>query len=85
VRRIAEENSFPFEKIILGGDHLGPSVWQNEPAVSAMQKAEALIRDYVKAGFVKIHLDCSMRLADDPLEALNPEVVAMRGATGEDS
>jgi len=80
VRRIAEENSFPFEKIILGGDHLGPNVWQDEPAESAMKKAEVLIRDYVKAGFVKIHLDCSMRLADDPLEALNPEVVAMRAA-----
>jgi len=30
-RKIARENNFPFENIILGCDHLGPSVWQNEP------------------------------------------------------
>jgi D-tagatose-1,6-bisphosphate aldolase subunit GatZ/KbaZ len=80
VRGIAEENDFPFENIILGGDHLGPNVWQNEPAESAMEKSKEMIRDYVQAGFTKIHLDCSMRLADDPEGAPNPEVVAKRAA-----
>ena len=80
VRGIAKENNFPFENIILGGDHLGPSVWQDEPANVAMRKAEALIRDYVEAGFVKIHLDCSMRLADDPEGALDVGVSAKRAA-----
>lgn len=80
VRGIADEIQFPFENIILGGDHLGPSVWQNELAESAMQKAEALVRDYVKAGFTKVHLDCSMRLADDPAGALDVEVSARRAA-----
>jgi len=80
VRGLAAENFYPFEKIILGGDHLGPSVWQNEPAALAMPKAEALIREYVEAGFVKIHLDCSMRLADDPAGALDIEVSAGRAA-----
>ena len=80
VREIAEENNFPFENIILGGDHLGPSVWQDEPSDIAMEKAEALIRDYVEAGFVKIHLDCSMRLGDDPKGALDVEVSAERTA-----
>ena len=80
VREIAEENNFQFENIILGGDHLGPSVWQDEPAESAMEKADLLIRDYVKAGFVKIHLDCSMRLSDDPQGALDVEVSAERAA-----
>jgi len=78
IRGIATENDFPFENIILGGDHLGPNVWQNESAESAMDKAKVLIRDYVQAGFVKIHLDCSMRLADDPLGALDSEVIAKR-------
>jgi D-tagatose-1,6-bisphosphate aldolase subunit GatZ/KbaZ len=64
----------------LGGDHLGPNVWQNEPAESALDKSKVLIRDYVQAGFVKIHLDCSMRLADDPPGALNSEVIAQRAA-----
>ena len=80
IRGIAAENGFPFENIVLGGDHLGPNVWQHEPAESAMDKSKVLIRDYVQAGFVKIHLDCSMRLADDPQGVLNPEVIAQRAA-----
>jgi len=80
VRGIAKENNFPYENIILGGDHLGPSVWQDEPTDIAMGKADELIRDYVEAGFVKIHLDCSMRLADDPQGALDVEVSAQRAA-----
>jgi D-tagatose-1,6-bisphosphate aldolase subunit GatZ/KbaZ len=80
VREIAEENKFPFENIILGGDHLGPNVWQNEPAETAMQKSTVMMRDFVQAGFVKIHLDCSMRLGDDPKGALDIEVSAKRAA-----
>jgi D-tagatose-1,6-bisphosphate aldolase subunit GatZ/KbaZ len=80
VRGIAEENKFPFQNIILGGDHLGPNVWQNEPAESAMQKSVVMMRDFVQAGFVKIHLDCSMRLGDDPQGALDMEVSARRAA-----
>jgi D-tagatose-1,6-bisphosphate aldolase subunit GatZ/KbaZ len=80
VCKTAEENQFPFENIILGGDHLGPNVWQNESANSAMQKAEVIVRDYVQAGFVKIHLDCSMNLGDDPKSALKVEVAAQRTA-----
>jgi D-tagatose-1,6-bisphosphate aldolase subunit GatZ/KbaZ len=80
VRGIAEENNFPFENIILGGDHLGPNVWQSESAESAMEKSKVLVNNYVKAGFLKIHLDCSMRLADDPQGVLNPEIIARRAA-----
>jgi D-tagatose-1,6-bisphosphate aldolase subunit GatZ/KbaZ len=80
VRTIAEESNFPFEKIILGGDHLGPNVWQDEPAETGMQKAEGLVAAYVQAGFLKIHLDCSMRLADDPPGGLDEEVCAARAA-----
>jgi D-tagatose-1,6-bisphosphate aldolase subunit GatZ/KbaZ len=80
IHRIARENNCPYEKILLGGDHLGPSVWQAEPADVAMGKAEALIHDYVDAGFVKLHLDCSMPLADDPMGVLDVEVSAKRAA-----
>ncbi len=79
VRGIAEKNNFPFENIILGGDHLGPNVWQNESAESAMQKSAVMLRDYVQAGFVKIHLDCSMRLGDDA-DTLDAEISARRAA-----
>jgi D-tagatose-1,6-bisphosphate aldolase subunit GatZ/KbaZ len=78
VHSIAKKNQFPIEKIILGGDHLGPSVWQTEPVVHAMNKSKDMIREYVLAGYEKIHLDCSMRLADDPEGALDPEVSTQR-------
>jgi D-tagatose-1,6-bisphosphate aldolase subunit GatZ/KbaZ len=80
VRGIAAENNFSFENIILGGDHLGPNVWQTESADSAMQKSAVMMRDYVQAGFTKIHLDCSMRLGSDPQAALDVEVSAKRAA-----
>ena len=80
---IAEIFGFPKENIILGGDHLGPNVWQNEPSETAMKKAENQIRAYVGAGFTKIHLDTSFRLADDPGEKnkpLPPEIITERAA-----
>src|SRR5574341_1747790 len=43
MRDIAAETSVAFENILLGGDHLGPSVWQHEPAEVAMQKAKVLV------------------------------------------
>lgn len=80
VMGVADEVNFPFENVLLGGDHLGPNVWQSEPAESGMQKSEVMIRDYVEAGFTKIHLDCSMKLADDPQGTLDIEVIARRAA-----
>jgi D-tagatose-1,6-bisphosphate aldolase subunit GatZ/KbaZ len=80
VRGIAAECGFPFERVILGGDHLGPNVWQSEESASAMEKSIDMIRAFVRAGFVKIHLDASMRLADDPPGVLDPELSARRAA-----
>jgi D-tagatose-1,6-bisphosphate aldolase subunit GatZ/KbaZ len=80
VSSISLEYSFPPERILLGGDHLGPNVWQNEPAESAMHKSAEMIQAYVQAGFIKIHLDCSMPLADDPKGSLDVELSAQRTA-----
>lgn len=81
VYKIADGAGFPREKLILGGDHLGPLTWQNEPEESAMAKSVELVKLFVSAGFKKIHLDTSMRLADDPRDrALAVETVARRGA-----
>jgi len=69
--------------VILGGDHLGPNVWQSEDAETAMEKACDLVRTYVKAGFKKIHLDASMRCGDDPDDENSPldeHIVAERTA-----
>jgi D-tagatose-1,6-bisphosphate aldolase subunit GatZ/KbaZ len=76
---LADEVGIPADRIILGGDHLGPNPWRGEPARVAMDKAEDLVDAYVSAGFHKIHLDASMRCADDP--AVLPETtIAERAA-----
>lgn len=79
--RLAEEEAFPMEKLLCGGDHLGPLTWQNLPEEAAMKNADELVRSYVLAGFSKIHIDTSMRVADDDQNARLPdEVIARRGA-----
>ncbi|MBQ5376625.1 MAG: class II D-tagatose-bisphosphate aldolase, non-catalytic subunit, partial [Lachnospiraceae bacterium] len=81
VYRIADGVGFPRERIILGGDHLGPLTWQNEPEEEAMKKSIELVKLFVLAGFKKIHLDTSMRVADDPKDQpLTDETIARRGA-----
>lgn len=81
VTEIAAEMSFPMEKIILGGDHLGPLTQANRPEEEAMLFADELVRQYVMAGFTKIHLDTSMHLLDDDvLATLDDATIASRGA-----
>jgi D-tagatose-1,6-bisphosphate aldolase subunit GatZ/KbaZ len=80
LRDIAARAAFPAERIWIGGDHLGPNAWRGEPADAAMAKAADLVREYVTAGFRKIHLDCSMACAGDA-EPLAEEVIARRAAS----
>lgn len=80
VHDLAKKVGFPRGRLVLGGDHLGPLIWKHLPEEEAMIKAEELVRDYVLAGFTKIHLDTSMRLASDEKNTpLNVIVVARRG------
>ncbi len=76
---IAKDERLPPEHLIFGGDHLGPNPWRKESAEVAMQKAEAMVDAYVRAGFRKIHLDASMGCAGEP-EALGDAVIAERAA-----
>lgn len=81
VLSLAKKVNFPKDKIILGGDHLGPLTWKNLSAEKAMAQSVELIRQFVLAGFTKIHLDTSMHLGDDNLkEKLDTAVIAERGA-----
>jgi len=76
---IARRMHFPLERLLLGGDHLGPNPWSDEDSAAAMRKAARMVADYARAGFVKIHLDASMHCADDPA-TLDPQVAAARAA-----
>jgi len=78
---IADRIGFDRSKIILGGDHLGPQPFQHLPEATAMEYAKQMVRLYVLAGYTKIHLDTSMRVADDSRDQrLSDETIAGRGA-----
>jgi D-tagatose-1,6-bisphosphate aldolase subunit GatZ/KbaZ len=77
VTGIAARATLPLERVLLGGDHLGPNCWRTEPATVALERSEQLVADYVAAGFRKIHLDCSMSCAGDPA-VLSDAVIAAR-------
>jgi D-tagatose-1,6-bisphosphate aldolase subunit GatZ/KbaZ len=76
VSEIRARTDLPAERLLLGGDHLGPNCWRGEPAAAAMERSERLIADYVAAGFRKIHLDCSMSCAGDPAVLADQEIAS---------
>ena len=80
VRGIAQRAGLSDDRILLGGDHLGPYPWRDEQSSTAMDKAQTLVRACVLAGYQKIHLDASMACADDTTAALDEETVADRAA-----
>ena len=79
VHSIAKGTGFPTERLVLGGDHLGPNPWRAQSAEAAMEKACAMVSAYAAAGFSKIHLDASMACGDDP-HILAQEEIAERAA-----
>ncbi|MEW9612508.1 D-tagatose-bisphosphate aldolase, class II, non-catalytic subunit [Shinella sp. S4-D37] len=88
VERIAVTAGFPVDRIILGGDHLGPNPWRKLPADEAMARAEAMIVAYAEAGFEKLHLDTSMGCAGEPAglsDALTAERAARLARAAEDA
>lgn len=80
VHELAKRRGLPLNRLVIGGDHLGPHVWRKEPAESAMRKACQLVADCVAAGYTKIHLDAGMPLGDDPGDHLPMEISAQRTA-----
>ena len=80
VHHLAKKIGVEENMIILAGDHLGPLTWQNLPEKEAMENSIELVYQYARAGFTKIHLDTSMKVADDPEGLLSTETIARRGA-----
>ncbi|MCF8094341.1 MAG: class II D-tagatose-bisphosphate aldolase, non-catalytic subunit [Desulfobacteraceae bacterium] len=77
---MARRMNFDQKRLMIGGDHLGPYVWRKEPAEKAMEKAQTMVSDCVRAGYSKIHLDASMPLGDDEDEIISNEISAKRAA-----
>lgn len=80
VHHLAKKIGVEENMIILAGDHLGPLTWQNLPEKEAMENSIELVYQYARAGFTKIHLDTSMKVADDSEGLLSTETIARRGA-----
>jgi D-tagatose-1,6-bisphosphate aldolase subunit GatZ/KbaZ len=78
VEALAAARGLPASRLVLGGDHLGPNPWKHLPAETALAKSEELVHAFVTAGYTKIHLDTSVRCANDPVGALHPALVAER-------
>ncbi|WAM36852.1 class II D-tagatose-bisphosphate aldolase non-catalytic subunit [Caldicellulosiruptor acetigenus] len=78
VIKIAQKVDFPPDRIILGGDHLGPFVWRDQEPEIAMEYAKQMIKEYIKAGFTKIHIDTSMPLKGE--NSIDDEIIAKRTA-----
>ena len=77
---LAKEAGLPADRLVLGGDHLGPHPWKAQGAAIAMARAAEMVRQYVAAGYTKIHLDASMACADDAPGPLADTVAAARTA-----
>lgn len=82
IHNLAEENNFPVDRIILGGDHLGPLTWTKLGEEKAMENSKTLIKEYVLAGFTKIHIDTSMPIIGDFENGVfGDELISERAAT----
>lgn len=79
VLHMAQKAGVLEKQLILAGDHLGPLTWQELKEEAAMQHSAELVYQYARAGFTKIHLDTSMKVADDPDGLLSTETIARRG------
>ncbi|WP_433974790.1 D-tagatose-bisphosphate aldolase, class II, non-catalytic subunit [Tunturiibacter lichenicola] len=77
--KIAADAHLEPQKLVLGGDHLGPNPWRHLPEAEAMRHATTMVSAYAKASFSKIHLDASMSCLGDPT-TLSDEAVANRSA-----
>jgi D-tagatose-1,6-bisphosphate aldolase subunit GatZ/KbaZ len=79
LRSIVQEAGLAPERLVIGSDHLGPYPWRAETGEIALEKACALARACVLAGYLKIHLDASMSCGGDR-PALDDETVTQRAA-----
>ncbi len=79
VRCMAQVAGCNAAQMIFGGDHIGPQVWRKGDADTAMAQARIMVADYVRAGFTKIHLDCSEGCAGEPPQ-VGDTIAATRAA-----
>ena len=65
--KTAKKFNFNNKLLMLGGDHLGPLPWKKLNSSVAIKKSKVLIREYIKAGYKKIHVDTTIKCKDDKI------------------
>lgn len=80
VHSAAQQGGLPRDSVLLGGDHLGPYPWREQPWDVALHHGRELVRSCVLAGYQKIHLDASMACADDGTSGPDQHTIAQRAA-----
>lgn len=65
IYKLCKKNNFAISKLIIGGDHIGPFPWKSKKSEIALKNAKKLIRDCIKSGYKKMHIDTSHILKDD--------------------
>jgi D-tagatose-1,6-bisphosphate aldolase subunit GatZ/KbaZ len=80
VHSAAQKAGLPRNRVLLGGDHLGPYPWRELPSKVAMHNACELARACVLGGYNKIHFDASMACADDSESGPDESTIAQRAA-----
>ena len=82
VNKMADEIGFDKSKLFLGGDHLGPLTFGRvcqKKRLCLRQRSLSVIM--WEQAFTKIHIDTSMKVADDDANTrLSDETIAKRGA-----
>ena len=78
IKQLSQKHGLNWENITLGGDHLGPTPWQNLPSTEALKRSEEIVYEYAATGFQKIHLDASMPLMGDEIKSFDKATIAKR-------
>jgi D-tagatose-1,6-bisphosphate aldolase subunit GatZ/KbaZ len=83
VLQMAMQIGLPSDRIIVGGDHIGPHPWRHASADHALQQASALASACVQAGYRKMHLDTTTPCGNEawqPDGSLPLELISRRAA-----
>ena len=65
IKKSAIKRGFDLKRLFFGGDHLGPLPWKNLNNSKALKNSTKLIKYYIEANYKKIHIDTSIKCADD--------------------
>ena len=76
ISSLLRKEKFNLKNFFYGGDHLGPLPWKNLNSKTALKNSIKLVDSYLNANSSKIHIDTSIKCADD--KQLTNEIIFNR-------